>query len=104
MRALLPFRRVPEARKPRAAALAWSLLAGLSACSQAPLQPGNAHLLAEPARARAVIPEPVLSTPVLPPPVAAPRLETYTVVVRNVPVQELLFALARDAQSKKRAA
>jgi general secretion pathway protein D len=36
--------------------------------------------------------------PVLPPPAAAPRAETYSVVVNNVRVQDLLFALARDAK------
>ena len=43
------------------------------------------------------IPAPVLRAPFVPPP--APRVvqETYTVVVHDVPVKELLFALARDA-------
>jgi len=36
--------------------------------------------------------------PILPPPTAAPRAETYSVVVNNVRVQDLLFALARDAK------
>lgn len=36
--------------------------------------------------------------PVLPAPVAAPKLETYTVVVNEVPVKELLFSVARDAK------
>ena len=34
----------------------------------------------------------------LPFPVAAPKAETYSVVVTNVPAQEILFALARDAK------
>ena len=34
----------------------------------------------------------------LPLPVAAPKTETYSVVVSNVPAQEVLFALARDAK------
>ena len=46
----------------------------------------------------AAIPEPVLQTPFLPPPKPAPPVETYTVVVSEVPVKELLFALARDAE------
>jgi len=37
-------------------------------------------------------------TPVLPQPKPTARPETYTVVVNNVRVQELLFALARDAR------
>ncbi|HEY4747008.1 MAG TPA: hypothetical protein VIH38_05570, partial [Steroidobacteraceae bacterium] len=36
--------------------------------------------------------------PVLPPPKPSVRPETYSVVVNNVRVQELLFALARDAR------
>src|SRR6185436_16639102 len=44
------------------------------------------------------IPPTVQVTPVLPKPKAAPRPETYSVVVNNVRVQELLFALARDAR------
>ena len=37
-------------------------------------------------------------TPFVPPPEPAPESERYTVVVNNVPVRELLFALARDAE------
>jgi len=43
------------------------------------------------------IPAPVRRTPFVPKPVAEPPAETYTVVVNDVPVKELLFALARDA-------
>ena len=44
------------------------------------------------------IPELVTQTPVLPAPAPAVELEKYTVVVNEVPVKELLFALARDGQ------
>ena len=44
------------------------------------------------------IPPPVQVAPVLPQPKPAARPETYSVVVNNVRVQELLFALARDAR------
>ena len=44
------------------------------------------------------IPELVEQVPVLPEPKAAEQLERYTVVVNEVPVKELLFALARDAK------
>ena len=44
------------------------------------------------------IPPPVQIAPVLPQPKPAARPETYSVVVNNVRVQELLFALARDAR------
>ncbi|VFN02145.1 MAG: general secretion pathway protein D, partial [Candidatus Kentron sp. G] len=42
------------------------------------------------------IPEPVRHTPILPPSTPSPPPETYTIVVNDVPVKELLFALARD--------
>lgn len=44
------------------------------------------------------IPEPVTRAPVLPPPATQEPLETYTVIVNDVPAKELLFALARDAK------
>lgn len=44
------------------------------------------------------IPDVVPQTTYLPPPTPAPASERYTVVVSDVPVRELLFALARDAQ------
>ncbi len=45
----------------------------------------------------AAIPKPVSQAPVLPPPRETIQPETYTVVVNDVAVKELLFALARDA-------
>ena len=38
-----------------------------------------------------------MQTPILPEPTPSTPVETYTVVVNEVPVKELLFALARDA-------
>ncbi len=46
----------------------------------------------------ASIPEPVIQAPVLPAPEQRPNLETYTVIVNQVPVRELLFSMARDAE------
>jgi len=45
----------------------------------------------------AEIPLPVTQVPALPRPGARKKLETYTVVVNQVPVRELLFSMARDA-------
>jgi general secretion pathway protein D len=70
----------------------------LAACGQAPIKPAANHIHAEEARPQGVIPPPVQVTPLLPKPKAAARPETYSVVVNNVRVQELLFALARDAR------
>jgi general secretion pathway protein D len=78
-----------------------ALLLALSACTNAPIQPpGNNHLRAEKVGAgnTASIPAPVQQALSLPKPKAAPKVETYSVVVQNVRVQELLFALARDAK------
>jgi MSHA biogenesis protein MshL len=44
------------------------------------------------------IPAPVTATAMLPRPKAAAKTETYSVSVREIPAQELLFALARDAK------
>jgi general secretion pathway protein D len=70
----------------------------LAACGQAPVKPAATHLRAEPPRTDGQIPSPVQLAPVLPKPKPAARLETYSVVVNNVRVQDLLFALARDAR------
>lgn len=51
-----------------------------------------------PAPADGGIPAPVTQAPVLTRPKPAAKLETYTVVVSEVPVKELLFSLARDAR------
>ena len=44
------------------------------------------------------IPAPVIEAPILPEPELRPSLETYTVVVNQVAVRELLFSMARDAK------
>jgi MSHA biogenesis protein MshL len=44
------------------------------------------------------IPPPIKNSIPLPPPAPAAKVETYSVVVTNVPAQEILFALARDAK------
>lgn len=83
---------------PLLAALAATLLAG---CAHPPLKVSDAHLQrpqAPPPAQAQDIPAPVTRARALPPPRALPPQETYSVVVNNVPVQELLFALARDAR------
>jgi general secretion pathway protein D len=81
------------------AAVAAVLVFAVAGCSQTPLKPSPAHELAGQTRApEGTIPTPVQMAPVLPPPTPAARAETYSVVVNNVRVQDLLFALARDAK------
>ena len=75
-------------------------LFALGSCAQMapqPAEPGTGHLKAGPVR-DADIPEVVRSAPFVPPPATVPESERYTVVVNDVPVRELLFALARDAE------
>lgn len=83
-------------RKGTTAAVA-ALAVLVAACGQVPIAPSEAHIRAE-ERPEGAIPPPVQITPVLPKPKPAARPETYSVVVNNVRVQELLFALARDAR------
>lgn len=80
--------------------LALPLIAGvLTACGSAPLTPSKDHLQASDKNIpTASIPQPVIDAPTLAAPKATPRPETYSVVVNEVPVQQLLFALARDAK------
>jgi MSHA biogenesis protein MshL len=47
---------------------------------------------------QAPIPKLVRSSPVLPPPKEAKKTQTYSVVVNEVPVKEILFALARESK------
>ena len=69
-------------------------------CAPPPLTPSTQHVAREnaPAKTPGDIPPPVVTLPLPPKPQAAPREETYSVVVNEVPVRDLLFALARDAK------
>src|SRR2546422_9380734 len=76
-----------------------ALLAGLlPPAAQAPGKPAEPPRRAGEPRPEGSIPPPVQMAPVLPRPKPSVRPETYSVVVSNVRVQELLFALARDAR------
>ena len=67
--------------------------------TMAPNYKGNlGHLSNEVVVTEPDIPGVVQQTPFIPPPEPVPENERYTVVVNNVPVRELLFALARDAE------
>lgn len=81
------------------ALLITALAAALVACVQPPVAPNNQHLGALPVpRVAPEIPPPV-TAPALPPkPAPSAKPETYSVVVNEVPVRDLLFALARDAR------
>ena len=73
----------------------------LTACAPSTLSggPSTGHLRAEDAiKAPGTIPQPVQQSVSLPRPKTIGKTETYSVVVNNVKVQDLLFALARDAK------
>jgi len=73
----------------------------VAGCARPPLPPSNQHMTREALpveRVTADIPAPVMSAPLPPPPTPSQRLETFSVVVNEVPVRDLLFALARDAK------
>jgi MSHA biogenesis protein MshL len=84
-------------RTGKAAAVA-AITVLLAGCGQAPPKPSPTHIRVDEPRVEGTIPPPVQVTPVLPQPRPTARPETYSVVVNNVRVQELLFALARDAK------
>ena len=48
--------------------------------------------------AEVAIPKPIKNIPYLPPPQAKAKPQTYSVVVNEVPVKEILFALARESK------
>ncbi len=70
----------------------------LGACGHAPMPPSEAHLRAGEPTPAGTVPPPVQISTILPKPRPTARPETYSVVVNGVKVQELLFALARDAK------
>ena len=73
----------------------------LTACGTSPISPSDKHL-AQPAASTTPnsndIPQANKRTVPLQPPKPTAKVETYSVVVSNVPAQEILFALARDAK------
>ena len=80
-------------------------LAFLGCAHQSKVVPSNGHIDGEPSTqntnqnvATAPIPKPIRANPVLPPPQATSKAQTYSVVVNEVPVKEILFALARESK------
>ncbi|MGD9601680.1 MAG: secretin N-terminal domain-containing protein [Gammaproteobacteria bacterium] len=78
--------------------LVLGLLTGCAGLAPPPLPDSDGHLeRADTVAADPGIPDVVPQASYLPPPQPIPDAERYTVVVNDVPVRELLFALARDA-------
>ncbi|HEX5637699.1 MAG TPA: type II and III secretion system protein, partial [Gammaproteobacteria bacterium] len=82
------------------ACLMATMLTTLLACGPArPPDISESHLSKNDVPPEAdTIPAPVNTTTLLPKPISRPALETYTVVVNDVPIKELLFSMARDAK------
>ncbi len=72
----------------------------VAACSSPTIkEPSSAHMMSDKAASStAGAPLPVTQNLAAPKPRAVPKTETYSVVVNNVKVHDLLFALARDAK------
>jgi len=72
----------------------------LIACGTKPLKQSDKHIQQSDSSSAAAgeIPQASKLLVVLPPPKPAAKIETYSVVVTNLPVREILFALARDAK------
>lgn len=77
-------------------------LALLGSCAHTPpFPPSDGHISQPPPQqnqASSGIPQPVTIAPYVPPPKATEKVPTYSIVVNEVPVKELLFALARDTK------
>ncbi|MDO8311335.1 MAG: pilus (MSHA type) biogenesis protein MshL [Sideroxyarcus sp.] len=73
----------------------------LAACGTKPIKPSDKHIQQTPGEAShssGNIPQTSKNAVVLPPPKPAAKIETYSVVVTNLPARDILFALARDAK------
>lgn len=71
----------------------------LTACAAPPPLPTTAaHLGNRPPQVAGSIPEPVRQALAQPRPRPTPKAETFSVVANNLPANDLLFALARDAR------
>lgn len=73
----------------------------LASCAhQSTVSPSTGHIQEQPSAipAPADIPRPVKSSSYLPPPKPRAKEQTYSVVVNDVPVKEILFALARESK------
>ncbi|MFC0350233.1 type II secretion system protein GspD [Undibacterium danionis] len=69
----------------------------LAGCGTQAIAPSTSHIQ-DTNRSQDTIPETVRQSASISPPKPTPKVETYSVAVYKVPVQSLLFALARDAK------
>jgi len=82
--------------------LAWGLAVAVSGCANIKpyLPPSEGHIAAPQVKSEPdqAIPPPARVSEFLPPPKPAVKPQTYSVVVNEVPVKDLLLALARDTK------
>lgn len=93
--------RWPDSRSATLALVAVSLLTAGGCANIRPSVPQSEGHIAAPAakpQATPAIPPPARVSTLVPPPVAQVKPQTYSVVVHEVPVKELLVALARDTK------
>ena len=69
---------------------------GLSACGPLPVAKIDSHIVASPVRPAASIPRPVSQVALPPPPQPKAAEVKYSIVVNEVPVRDVLFAIAKD--------
>jgi general secretion pathway protein D len=85
-----------------AAALAWSMMLAVPGCANIKpyIPPSEGHIMRPEAKPEAdkAIPPPARVSDLVPPPKPAVKPQTYSVVVSEVPVKDLLVALARDTK------
>ncbi len=88
-------------KRPQLTTLALASLVLLGGCAPPKAfdtSAGHITQLSQPAVPIAPPPAPVRAAPTLAPPKASAPVPTYTVVVNDVPVKDLLFSIARDTQ------
>jgi len=93
--------RWPDSRSATLALVTASLLVISGCANTRPNVPQSEGHIAAPAakpQTTQAIPPPARVSTLVPPPVAQAKPQTYSVVVNEVPVKELLFALARDTK------
>src|SRR5512134_553081 len=85
-----------------AAALAWSIALAVAGCANIKpyIPPSEGHITRPESKPEAdkAIPPPARVSDLVPPPKPAVKPQTYSVVVSEVPVKDLLVALARDTK------
>jgi MSHA biogenesis protein MshL len=67
----------------------------LAGCGPMPVEKTDGHIKSEPARAAASIPQPVKQVALPPPPQSKAAEVKYSIVVNDVPVRDVLFAIAK---------